>query len=279
MWEQVTDTLWADISSYQGYVDFTKYPYRVLCIRSNDGTYDDPHFQQNLALARLALAAGHLDMLGVYYVFEPNWQDTVGNLEANVGPPHPRMFFMGDAEKWGNRIRGDQSAGILGSAYAVGDWCNAKLGIRNGRDRSVIYGNMGDLAELLPVAKRPAPYTPANPHGLKIVLADYTGNPPYLGKWAHQYANNFTVPPFGPCDINSADGRSVPQLAAELGINLSPPAPPKPPVTPSTGDDLLDFAYFIAYGQQRGRWNATQHAYLVKDVGPGLVAGLRKEGL
>lgn len=204
-------TLWADISSYQGYVDFSKYPYRVLAIRSNDGTYDDPHFVQNLALSKQALDTAKLDMLGVYCVYRPNWQQTLANLEQNVGQPHPRMWFMVDVESWGGQIRGSQTAGIEAMRQALAQWVNARLGISNGSARVVVYGNANDLNALYP----------GRPSSVRIVLANYSSNPAFPGKWAHQFSSSYNVPPFGACDINSADGYTVPQLAASLGVNLS----------------------------------------------------------
>jgi hypothetical protein len=222
--DTVTDTLWADISSYQGYVDFTKYPYRVLAVRSNDGTYDDPHFVTNLAVAKHALDTGHLDLLGIYCVYRPNWQQTLANLEQNVGQPHPRSWYMIDVESWQGQVTGNQTPGIEGMRKGLAAWLNTKLGISNGESRVVVYGNAGDLQTLYP----------GRLSWVKIVLANYSGNPAFPGKWAHQFSSSFDVPPFGKCDINSADGRTVTQVAASLGITLTPPTPP-PPSSSTTG--------------------------------------------
>jgi hypothetical protein len=58
------------------------------------------------------------------------------------------------------------------------------------------------------------------------VVAAYGHNPPYPGKVAHQYTDGSGyggglpegAPPFGRCDMNSADGLTPQQFAAACGI-------------------------------------------------------------
>lgn len=209
----MTDTQWADISKYNPLAT-DAYPYRWIAIRSNDGTLDDEHFQQNLAWAKHACDIGKLDGFIVYVVFETNVSQTLANLIQNVGTPHPRMAVMIDVEKWGGRISGDQTVNIEQLRKGIVAWLggNAK--------RCIVYGNTGDLPSLYP----------GKPAGVRVVVAAYGSNPSYPDKLAHQYADNFNVAPFGPCDINSADGYTSAQLAAALGLPFGPPAPPKPAV-------------------------------------------------
>ena len=128
-----------------------------------------------------------------------------------VGAPHPRMAVMIDVESWGRQITGDQSDGINRAYWAIADW----LGERR---RVIGYGNVGDLNRLWPV----------KPEGIRLVVAAYGRNPIYPGKVAHQYTdgkgygNGTTLPdgapPFGNCDMNSADGLDSVQFAAACGI-------------------------------------------------------------
>ena len=213
----MTDTKYADVSEFQvGVTDV--YPYRFIAIRSNDGTYRDGHFAANVAWCKHAVDTGKLDGFIVYFVWEPNWQDTVQTFTAMVGKPHPSMAVMIDVESWGGRITGDQSAGINACATAVEKWLRRHGATRRQAHKRVIgYANAGDFAALWP-----------RRGNRSVVLANYSANPAFPHKIAHQYANNEPTPPFGPCDINSADGLSPEQFAAALGLPVQ--APPKPKV-------------------------------------------------
>jgi hypothetical protein len=197
----MADTLFADISHYQVPVD-NRYPYKFLSIRSNDGTFQDRHFAQNYAWAKGALASGRLTGLIVYFVWRPNWQDAVRtHINMCGGRPHPKQVTMIDAESWGGQIKGDQSAGLNAARAELVKWYG-------GNKRRVIgYGNGGDLRALWP-----------NRGDIGIVLAAYGSNPSFPGKVAHQFSDRQVTPPFGACDINSADGRTPAQFAALLGI-------------------------------------------------------------
>lgn len=64
------------------------------------------------------------------------------------------------------------------------------------------------------------------PSGIRLVVAAYGSNPDYPGKVAHQYTDGSGfgfglpqgAPPFGNCDMNSADGLTPVQFAAACGI-------------------------------------------------------------
>jgi hypothetical protein len=201
--------LWSDVSKYQTWVDDT-YPYQVLAIRSNDGTYRDDKFPANLAWSKYALGAGRLRALIDYVVYRPNWQQTLDTLKAMVGKPDPRMAVMVDVESWSGQIKGDQSAGVNNLINGLAAWL--------GDNRKVIgYGNTGDLNGLWP--RKPA--------GTRLIIAAYGSNPDYPGKLGHQFTDGATkdhllVPPFGYADVNSADGYDIDSFCAALGI-ASPP--------------------------------------------------------
>lgn len=219
------DTLYADVSEWQQSAvsdAYTQAGYRVLCIRSNDGTYRDRKWEDNYAWCKTAVDEGQLAFFIVYFVWRPNWQDAVATLKSQIGQPHPRMAIMLDVESWNGQIRGDQSAGINAAFEDIAAW----LGDRR---RVIGYGNTSDLNTLWRT----------KPAGVRLVIAAYGSNPDYPGKIAHQYTDGQGhgdglpegAPPFGNCDMNSADGLTAAAFAAALGIGApTPPAPPPAPV-------------------------------------------------
>ena len=218
------DTLFADVSEFQCVVN-DSYPYRVLSIRSNDGTYEDKNFAANYAWATAAVDAGKLDMLIVYAYWRPNWQDTVNTHMSMVkaaGGPHPKMVSMMDVESGGNPVQ-DWSDALNATDAALVSWL--------GDSRRVIaYGNTNDLGTLWPSMS-----------GEKLVIASYGSNPDYPGKVAHQYTDGTGFggglpegcPPFGNCDMNSADGLTSSAFAALCGVGVPAPVVAAVPVAES----------------------------------------------
>lgn len=212
------DTLFADVSEWQRQVD-DSYPYRVLTIRSNDGTYRDKNWAQNYAWCKASADSGRLAFFIVYFVWRPDWQNAVATLKSQIGQPHPKMAVMLDVESWEGQIRGNQSAGINAAFEDIAQW----LGDRR---RVIGYGNSGDLNALWPT----------KPAGVRLVVAGYGNNPEYPGKIAHQYTDGQGyggglpegAPPFGNCDMNSADGLTATEFAAALGITTGAPQPGNP---------------------------------------------------
>ncbi len=205
-------TIYADVSEWQAPVD-DRYPHRVLCIRSNDGDHRDENWDTNYSWCTRRCDAGELDFFIVYFVWRRNWRQTVDTLMDMVGRPHPRMSVMIDVEGWGGLITGDRSDGINRAYWAIADWLAD-------RRRVLGYGNVGDLNRLWPV----------KPAGIRLVIAAYGTTPVYPGTVAHQYTddkgygNGTTLPngapPFGNCDMNSADGLNPLQFAAACGIQI-----------------------------------------------------------
>ncbi len=210
------DTIYADVSEWQVPVD-DRYPYRVICIRANDGTHRDLNWGINYPWCTRRSDQGALDFFIVYFVWRPNWAQTVDTLKDMVGVPHPRMAVMIDVENWDGQITGNQSAGINAAFRSVAEWLGSPA-------RVIGYGNVSDLNRLWP----------DKPKGVRLVVAAYGSNPDYPGKVAHQYTNgtgfgNGTTlpdgcPPFGNCDMNSADGLNPVQFAAACGIHIETPA-------------------------------------------------------
>lgn len=206
----MTDTLWSDVSEFQTYVD-DSYPYEVLCIRSNDGTYLDHHFQANFAWAKGALASGKLKLLIIYLVYRPNWLDDLNALKNNVGEVPDGVIFMLDVESWGNEIGGDNSNAINSLYWGITDWLGTSQ--ESGTRRVIGYGNTWDLNNIWPT----------KPPGIALVVAGYGANPGYPGKVAHQftdgvYGGPLYVPPFGYADVNSADGYDIDALLEAVGV-------------------------------------------------------------
>lgn len=202
------DTVFADVSEWQCPIG-DGYPYRAVTIRSNDGTYRDKNWAKNYLWCRQAADAGRLACFLVYFVWRPNWEQSLDTFKNLVGNPHPRMAAMIDLESWGGQIQGDQSEALNQTYQALGQFM--------GDPRRVVgYGNVFDLNALWP----------HKPDNLRLVVASYGRNPQYPGKIAHQYTDGKGyghglpegAPPFGNCDMNSADGLNPDQLAQTLGL-------------------------------------------------------------
>lgn len=227
----MTDTQFADVSEWNPSVDFKLYPYDFISIRSNDGTYQDKHFAYNLALTKHAADTRQLVGFMVYFVWEPNWQDTLATFKAMVGTPHPEMAVMIDVESWKGKITGDHSVQINATREVLISWLGGN------RKRVIGYGNAHDLNTLW-----------VTRGDTNIVLANYSDNPAFPRKIAHQYSDKFNVPPFGLCDINSADGVSPVSFAGILGLTVAPKPPAPKPVrkpyiyTVQNGDSLVHIA-------------------------------------
>jgi hypothetical protein len=197
------------------------YPYEVLAIRADDGTYVDRVFNHNYAWGCNALDSGRLQALLIYSVYRPNWGETVDTLKRTVGDPHQGTAFMIDAESWGGQIRGDNSDGLNHMYWGITDWLGTSG--RQGPRRVCGYGNVSDLNELWPT----------RPDHCPLIIAAYGSNSDYPDKLGHQftdgvYGGPIYVPPFGMADVNSADGYDAAALKAALGITFDPAAPTAP---------------------------------------------------
>lgn len=212
---RVTSTLFADVSEFQPIVD-DSYPYPVLSIRVSDGTYRDRHFAANYAWMRKALESGKL-VFGIVYTYaRPNWQDNANTVRSMIdanGGLHPRVTLMLDVEQGGNP-RGDGSDWINRLYWNLADYAG-------NRARIIGYGNTFDLDSMWRT----------KPYGVRFIVAAYGSNPDYPGQVAHQYTDGSGfggglpegAPPFGRCDMNSADGLDPNQFAVACGISTPPP--------------------------------------------------------
>lgn len=209
----MTDTLFADVSEFQVPVD-DSYPYRVLSIRVSDGTYRDHNFARNYAWMRAALTNGRLTFGIVYTYVRPNWlanANTVRTMIDAAGGLHPRVALMLDVESGGNP-RGDGSGWINQLYWNLADYAGNPA-------RIIGYANRYDFYSMWR----------ERPPGLRMIGAGYGTNPQLPGQIAHQYTDGGGYsaplpqgcPPFGRCDMNSADGLSAEQLAQACGITTT----------------------------------------------------------
>jgi hypothetical protein len=207
---KVTDTLFADVSEYQVPVD-NSYPYQVLSIRVCDGTYADHNFARNYAWMRAALDSKRLSFGIIYTYVRPNWlanANTVRSMIDAEGGLHPRVALMLDVESGGNPP-GDGSTWINQLYWNLADYAGSA-------SRIIGYANSYDFFNMWRV----------RPPGLRVVAAGYGSNPNLPGQVAHQYTDGRGyspnlpqgAPPFGRCDMNSADGLTPQQFAAACGI-------------------------------------------------------------
>jgi hypothetical protein len=91
------------------------------------------------------------------------------------------------------------------------------------------------------------------PEHVPMIVAGYGSNPndPAVFKIAHQYTDGQGyggglpegVPPFGNCDMNSADGLSPSQLASALGVGDALPVTPPPLVVSTVPPDYQRLIY------------------------------------
>ncbi len=255
MINNVTDTLWSDVSEWQAPVNdsYSDAGYRVLAIRSNDGDYFDRNWAQNYDWCWHACDSGKLVFFIVYLVYRPNWVDALNALKQQVNAPHPKMVVMIDVESWpdayGNpAIFGNNSESINKLWWGISDWLGAPS---IPSPRVIGYANEGDFNSLWP----------DRPPGLRVVGAGYGSNPNLPGQIAHQYTNGEGyggglpegAPPWSHCDMNSADGLSVEQLADTLGVGGGPPPPSSPaPAWDLPTDDSIYEAADVIIGQFMG---------------------------
>jgi hypothetical protein len=206
----MVDTLFADVSEHQAPVD-DSYPYGVLSIRVCDGTYRDRNFAHNYNWMRSALTNGALTFGIVYTYARPNWQenaDTVRSMIEQAGGLHPRVCLMVDVESGGNPD-GDGSAWINPLYRSLAQYAGSSA-------RVIGYANPHDFQRIWRT----------RPPGLRVIAAGYGTNPRLPGQVAHQYTDGGGhggglpegAPPFGNCDMNSADGLTAEQFAWACGI-------------------------------------------------------------
>jgi hypothetical protein len=265
------DTLWADVSEFQTTLDDSYWAatymdggtgpwnYQVICIRTNDGNHEDRNFAANYRNAIAAADAGRCKLIIVYYYWRPG-SDAVNTHMRMVneqGGPHPKMVSMIDLESGGNPS-GDASNQVNGDYFTLQQWLKD--------DRRVIgYANLNDERTMWQM----------KPAHVPLILAGYGSNPndPSVFKIAHQYTDGQGyggglpegAPPFGNCDMNSADGFSPSQLATALGVgDLVPPPPPPPPQPPPQPPVPATFEQWLT-----GATDRQVLEYIAAQLGPG----------
>jgi len=208
----MVDTLWSDVSEFQVGVS-NAYPHAFFALRSHDGHHNDAQFMHNVTWANQRVKSGKLWGYIVYYFYRPG-VDGAASLKSRIGPkPNPKMVAMIDVESAGGQVHGNQSEQINREYHELASWLGDKR-------RVIGYGNVSDLNALWP----------HKPPGIRLIVAAYGSNPGYPGKFAHQFTDHANTPPFGPSDLNSADGMSAHDLQRMFGMT-SASKPPKPPAS------------------------------------------------
>lgn len=231
-------SLFADVSEFQNVVN-DSYPYQILSIRSNDGTYRDGRFAANYPWMCNALNNGRLACGIVYAYWRTNWQDTVNTMRSMIdscGGLHPKVILMIDLERGGNPA-GDETSAVDATIDAMAAYTgNSK--------RVIVYANSGDFHEMW------AEYSTRLPQIGGLIAAGYGANPGLPYQIAHQYTDGSGyggglpegAPPFGNCDMNSADNLTPDQFAAACGVG---------PANPGGMTDA-EYAQFATYMGQLG---------------------------
>jgi hypothetical protein len=86
----------------------------------DDGTYRDRRWVNNYGWCLRTADSGRLTFFIGYFVWLPNWQQTVDTCKDMIRTAHPKMAVMLDVESWSGQIRGDRSAGINAAYEAAG---------------------------------------------------------------------------------------------------------------------------------------------------------------
>jgi hypothetical protein len=196
------------------------YKFPFVAIRSNDGTYRDHHFSANHNFAHWGIGSGNLAFYGTYFMYHPNWRQTISTFFDMVGRYNqPFMYVTVDLERGlGGMPVGNHQADIT----ACREWLITRLNgfrqhpganLESDRRRVCYYGNAGDLETLIP-----------NRGDANIILADYSGNPHFPNEVMHQFTDHYDASAMGlgQCDLNSADNTTVDDLAKKLGVLVSP---------------------------------------------------------
>lgn len=223
--------MWPDFSEFNKAPVSTELPdrFRFAAFRVCDGTYRDQLFPASFANAQTMTASGRLRGYIAYAVFPPSTssasrQETFVTITTSIGFKHrPHMALMLDVESWRGKITGSRAREINELRAALIGWLNGlrpagqrrpilrRWYRRQDRRRVVIYGNAGDLNTIYPRRLRwGKPW---------VVLANYSSNPPYPRKLAHQFTDHYRIgAPWGFVDMNAADGLTVDQVARRLGL-------------------------------------------------------------
>jgi hypothetical protein len=153
----------------------------------------------------------------VYPHARPNWLDNANTVRSMIdagGGLQPRVALMLDVEAGGN-TPGDGSSWINGLYWNPADYAGSPA-------RIIGYANAYDFANMW--RTRPA--------GLRVIAAGYGSNPDLPDQVAHQYTDGTGFspnlpqgcPPFGNCDMNSADGLTPVDAIAAIKRDPESPA-------------------------------------------------------
>lgn len=211
---------WDDLSEFNDGL-WSTYPWPVVAIRSNDGTYRDKHFHQNLAVAKHLADTNHVAFFTVYFVYETNWKASADTFLSQIGVPHVKMTVEIDLEHWAPPhpvISGDQSKNINACRTYIVKRLRRQLRTRVStrlrrvftpiRRRVTGYANQPDFTTLWV----------HRPRKMWTHLANYNGPATFPMMYAQQVTSSFPEPGHGTVDHNIARNITPQQLARKLGV-------------------------------------------------------------
>lgn len=202
----MADTKWADVSKWQCPVN-DSYPHPFFSFKCSDGGDVDPNNGANLGWSKKNVGTSGKKMVGFagYHVYRVG-EDNFGGVKRALGSPHPYMTIMLDVEDWEGEITTNQSGPLNKLREQLIDWLGGS------RARVFGYANTGNgnMQNLWP-----------DHDDTKFVIPNYSGKPSHADMIAHQYADDVSCKPFGPCDANVAYGCTPAQWAAKIGLGSS----------------------------------------------------------
>lgn len=208
----VTDTVYADVSSWQAPLD-DSYPYPMVAFRDDFGAGIDTDAHANWTWAS---QSKRIQAVIAYVVFKPGQGRAIfGRVTASLGPAHPKLAVMIDMES------GAEFAGPGNHSAEANELAELLAGWLGDRRRVLGYANHGDWASCWPSA----------PSWMKRVTADYGTTDP--GSWGWQYYGGVadnpspaglprSCPPFGSnVDLNVIH-QPIGAILADLGLTETP---------------------------------------------------------
>ena len=211
--------VWTDTSYFQDTLSMN-YERHWVGFRGCDGTFTDPKFRANLAVAKRLHDNNRILGATIYLVYRPGLVeasvDLVKGVIKEVLGALPRwVTFEVDAESWGGQIKGNRSGDLNRMASLLAVYADNDL------RRVLAYGNRYDLGNMWSTRIKGLQVNVAS-YGTQLVTypnmisqqyGDGTSN-----NWGHPFGLPLESKDFGHCDHNIFVGLSAGQVAARMGV-------------------------------------------------------------